>query len=277
MKRFVFLLTLLATLFAAQTGRAQAGKYYVDGREVTVEEFRALPMNRVAKIDVAEEGGVKAYRVTLKSEEQPAAEERKGARKAGDAPEPAAERQPGQLDLTGDTDLPFEERLARAIRKVYDETTLLKEGDRAADFTAARYAGGEVSLEACRGKVVLLTFWATWCGPCLKELSPEALPAEVLDRFRDRADFLFLPVAYTDTPQSLDKFFASEKGAAYAYLKELTAMDSDETIHGLFATQSIPRSFVIGRDGTIVYGSLGAAAGEVERIAEAIAAALKAE
>ena len=99
----------------------------------------------------------------------------------------------------------------------------------------------------------------------------------MLDRFRDRADFLFLPVAYTDTPQSLDKFFASEKGTAYAYLKELAAMDPDKTIHGLYATQSIPRSFVIGRDGTIVYGSLGAAAGEAERTAEAIAAALEAE
>ncbi len=274
MKRFLMLLAAIAVALAAY---AQQGKYYVDGREVTAEEFRTLPMNRVAKMDVAEEGGTKVFRVRLKPEEQPAARERKEARKEGDASEPAAKRQPGELDLTGDTDLPFEERLARAIRKVYDETTLLKEGDRAADFTAACYAGGEVSLADHRGKVVLLTFWATWCGPCLKELAPEALPAEVLDRFRDRADFLFLPVAYTDTPQSLDKFFASEKGTAYAYLKELAAMDPDKTIHGLYATQSIPRSFVIGRDGTIVYGSLGAAAGEAERIAEAIAAALEAE
>lgn len=261
MKRFVFLLTLLATLFAAQTGRAQAGKYYVDGREVTAEEFRALPMNRVAKMDVAEEGGTKVFRVTLKSEEEPAAT--------------PVRPEKGELDLTVDSDLPFEERLARAIRRVYDQTTLLKEGDRAADFTATCYAGGEVSPGDYRGKVVLLTFWATWCGPCLKELAPDALPAEVLDRFRSDDDFRFLPVAYTDTPQSLDAFFASEKGAAYAWLKELTAMDPDKTIHALFATQSIPRSFVIGRDGRIVYGSLGAAAGETQRIAEAIATALK--
>lgn len=274
MKRFLMLLAAIAVALAAH---AQQGKYYVDGREVTAEEFRTLPMNRVAKMDVAEEGNTKVFRVTLKPEEKPAAGERKGAGKEGDAPEPAAKRQPGALDLTGDTDLPFEERLARAVRKVYDETTLLKEGDRAADFTAARYAGGEVSLADHRGKVVLLTFWATWCGPCLKELAPEALPAEVLDRFRDRADFLFLPVAYTDTPETLDAFFSSEKGAAYGWLKQLTAIDGDKTIHGLYATKSIPRSFVIDREGRIVCGSLGAASGELKRIADAIAAALEAE
>lgn len=262
MKRFLMLLAALAVALAAH---AQQGRYYVDGREVTTEEFRALPMNRVAKMDVAEEGGTKVFRVTLKSEE-------KSEEKLAATP---VRPEKGELDLTVDSDLPFEERLARAIRRVYDQTTLLKEGDRAADFTAARYAGGEVSPGDYRGKVVLLTFWATWCGPCLKELAPDALPAEVLDRFRGDDDFRFLPVAYTDTPQSLDAFFASEKGAAYAWLKELTAMDPDKTIHALFATQSIPRSFVIGRDGRIVYGSLGAAAGETQRIAEAIATALK--
>lgn len=258
MKRFLMLLAALAVALAAH---AQQGRYYVDGREVTAEEFRAVPMNRVAKMDTSEENGTKVFRVTLRQEGEPAEKPKK----------------PATLDLTVDADLPFEERLARAVRRVYDQTTLLKEGDRAADFTAARYAGGEVSLGDCRGKVVLLTFWATWCGPCLKELAPEGLPAEVLDRFRGRDDFLFLPVAYTDTPQSLDKFFSSEKGASYAWLKELTAMDSDKTIHALFATESIPRSFVIDRRGRIVCGSLGAAPGELERIARAVAAALETE
>lgn len=159
---------------------------------------------------------------------------------------------------------------ADMLRQIYDKTTILKEGDTAADFRAERFAGGRVSLSELRGKVVLLTFWATWCGPCLKELSPAELPAKILDRFGSNADFVFLPVAYTDTPTTLRDFFSSTRGRDYRYLEPITAMDSDKKIHGRYATKSIPRSFVIDREGRIVCGSLGASDEELARVAEAI-------
>lgn len=53
-------------------------------------------------------------------------------------------------------------------------------------------------------------------------------------------------------------------------MRSVTAMDPDKKIFGLYATQGVPRSFVIGRDGQITFGSLGAAPEELERIAEAI-------
>lgn len=156
------------------------------------------------------------------------------------------------------------------VRGIYEQHTLLKEGDLAADFRAAKYAGGDLTLTALRGKVVLLNFWATWCGPCLRELAPEALPKIILERFAADSEFVFLPVAYTDSKESLDKFFAGDEQQNYAYLRDLTAMDPDKRVFGLYAEQGVPRSFVIDRNGRIVLGSLGAAQEELERIAAAI-------
>ena len=84
------------------------------------------------------------------------------------------------------------------------------------------------------------------------------------------SEFVFLPVAYTDSKESLDKFFAGDEQHNYAYLRDLTAMDPDKRVFGLYAEQGVPRSFVIDRNGRIVLGSLGAAQEELERMAAAI-------
>ncbi len=257
--RFLRIVWLVALSVVAVQGQAQNGKYVVDGREATRKEVSALPADAVEEMNTSVENAVPVVRVRLKP----------GTGHPAPAAEKAAERTV-QLPAAAEPDA----RMDDLLRGIYEQTTLLKEGDRAADFTAGRYAGGQVSLGELRGKVVLLTFWATWCGPCLRELSPGELPEKVLDRFSGDGDFVFLPVAYTDTPESLDRFFAADGNAAYGYLKPLTCMDPDKTIHGRYATKSIPRSFVIGRDGRIALGSLGASAAESARIAAAVEKAL---
>lgn len=160
------------------------------------------------------------------------------------------------------------------LRQIYEQTTYLKEGSIAADFTADRYAGGKVKLSSYKGKVILLNFWATWCNPCLRELAPEALP-KALEQFKGNEDFVYLPVAYTESRKSLDDFFSSPKGQNYLYLADKVLMDTDKKIFSKYAEKSIPRSFVIGRDGRIVLGSLGSSPEEVARIAEAVREAIQ--
>ena len=56
-------------------------------------------------------------------------------------------------------------------------------GKKAAEFNLPAVSGEEIALQSFRGKVVLLNFWATWCGPCREEL-PEL--ARVQEKFRKR-------------------------------------------------------------------------------------------
>ncbi len=158
---------------------------------------------------------------------------------------------------------------AAMLQQIYNQTTIAKEGSVAPNFRASRYAGGRVSLEELRGKVVLLTFWASWCGPCLKELSPDGLPTEILAKYGDNPDFVFLPVA-TDTVSNLDEFFSTPRGKNYLYLRDITLLDGTSTILHKYATQGIPRSFVIDRNGKVVCGSMSAADEEIQKVADAV-------
>ncbi len=156
------------------------------------------------------------------------------------------------------------------IEKIKQESSILKEGDKAADFTGTKFAGGSFSLADHKGKVVMLLFWGSWCPPCRHELRPENLPA-TLKEFKDNSDFVFQPIAYKDTKATLEKFFAGEEGKTiYSYLKPLTLVDEDRSIFGLYAKSGVPRSVIIGKDGVIAYVGLGSSEEGLKEVAETL-------
>ena len=119
---------------------------------------------------------------------------------------------------------------------------------RAPDFTLKDRDGKEVSLASLRGKVVFVNFWATWCAPCREEMpSLERLARSVLPE-----DAVFLAISVDEEWAPIDEFLGpDEKG--YRVL-----LDPDRSVAEAFGTSMFPESFVIGRDGELVYKFVGA-------------------
>lgn len=128
------------------------------------------------------------------------------------------------------------------------ESTLVRAGDMAPDFRVEMLDGERIVLSSLRGKVVLLNFWATWCPPCREELA--RVQTELIDRFAGR-DFLFLPVSRGEERSAVAAF---RERTGYAFPM---ALDPERRVYDLYATNFIPRNFLIGRDGRVVAATVG--------------------
>jgi len=139
-------------------------------------------------------------------------------------------------------------------------------GDPAPDFTLPMYGGGETTLSALRGKVVLLNFWATWCPPCMQELS--VVQKEIIDRFAGE-EFVFLPVSRGDSEEEIA---ATRKKRGFAFPM---AMDREQRVFNLYAKKGIPHNFLIDREGRIVKIELGYTPEEFAALVELIEKTIK--
>jgi peroxiredoxin len=118
------------------------------------------------------------------------------------------------------------------------------------DFTLKDINGANVHLTDYKGKVVLLNFWATWCGPCKLEI-PEFV--EAYERYRDKG-FVILGVLSEDDPTPTElRTFMTQFKMNYPVLRE----------HQDFAAANgelwaLPTSFLIDRQGLICTKHTGA-------------------
>ena len=142
-------------------------------------------------------------------------------------------------------------------------TTLIHEGDIAPDFTVEMLDGSKVTLSELRGKVVLLSFWATWCPPCRQEMAH--MQKGVIDPFAGQ-DLVVLPISRGEKRETVENYL-NKMGHTFP-----VGLDGDQSIYRKYASNYIPRSFVVDKDGKVVY----VAVGYDETIGEEINAAIKA-
>ncbi len=116
-------------------------------------------------------------------------------------------------------------------------------------FTLVDLEGRQVSLSDFRGKVVLLNFWATWCGPCRVEMpSMEALYKELR-----RDGFEILAVSVDAQGSAVTRPFQEAMGLTFPILH-----DPDYEVGGAYGARTLPISYVIDRNGIIQHRVVGA-------------------
>ena len=147
-----------------------------------------------------------------------------------------------------------------------EATTLIKKGDKAPDFTVEMVDGEQITLSKLKGKVVVVNFWATWCPPCRQEL--KVVEKELINRFKGK-DFVFLPISRGEAKKTVEAF-REQNGYTFPM-----GLDSKQTIYKKYASNYIPRNFVVGKDGKVIYVSVGYEPKEFAEMVEVIEKAVK--
>lgn len=119
----------------------------------------------------------------------------------------------------------------------------------APNFTLRDINGNQVSLSDFKGQVVMLNFWATWCGPCKMEMpSMEDLQQELQGK-----NFKMLAIANDDEGESIVKPYIEQGGYSFQVL-----VDNTFTANDAYNITSIPTTVLIDQEGIITNKLFGA-------------------
>ena len=133
-----------------------------------------------------------------------------------------------------------------AVKKVLEDI------NKAPDFTLTALNDSIITLSKLEGKVVLINFWATWCGPCRMEI-PEF--NELYSDYHN-SGFELLGISVSDSKKQLQNFsksFAVDYPLLYGNAKDINKIMRD--YGGVYA---VPSSFLIGQNGNITWSYPGA-------------------
>ena len=122
------------------------------------------------------------------------------------------------------------------------------------NYTVKDMNGAQVKIADYAGKVILLNYWATWCGPCRVEIPGFV---ELYDQYKDKG-LVILGVSTDDDPETL-RGYAKEMKMNYPVL---VGRENEELLDAFGPLFGLPTSYVIGRDGSVCAKQLGPASKE---------------
>jgi thiol-disulfide isomerase/thioredoxin len=132
------------------------------------------------------------------------------------------------------------------VKKAYQTAASLKQGGLAPDFTFENQNGEMVALSSFKGKMVYIDAWATWCGPCIREIP--ALKAFIEQNKSDDVVFIQVSVDQTKDKQKwLSMVTQNEVDAV-----QLFTGTNDKGFGKEYMIKSIPRFILIDKEGKII-------------------------
>ena len=147
-----------------------------------------------------------------------------------------------------------DEGLGDLVLEAYDRTAAQLEQHRAAirsldpnsqlknpmQFTLSGLSGDSLKMNSLAGKVVVMDFWATWCGPCRVQ---HPLYERVKEKFKDRDDVVFLAIDTDDDRSLVAPFIEANQWNRTVYF--------EDGLSSALKVSSIPTTLIIGKNGDI--------------------------
>jgi peroxiredoxin len=157
----------------------------------------------------------------------------------------------------------------RTLRKVFGLTAVLLVAlnaqavgvkDTAPDFTLKSLEGSNLRLEEYRGQVVLINFWASWCGPCRQEMP-------LLDRLHHRYEDTGFAVLGVNVEGEVEpaQEIVDKTNVTFPIL-----IDESQKVSEMYNLQAMPSTVVVDRDGVVRYIHLGYKPGDEAKYVEVV-------
>ena len=139
--------------------------------------------------------------------------------------------------------------LVLGVKAQDNNDDIVKVGEMMPSFSIVSDNGTKINSAELKGKVVLINFFATWCPPCQKELA--SVQQTLWPKYKDNNKFVMLVIGREHSDKELATY-NEKKGFTFPLYP-----DKSRAIFGAFAKSLIPRSYLIGKDGKVIYAGKG--------------------